>query len=106
MVTLKAQFMSNLKELREMRGLSQEKLAERVGVSLTFIAHIEGGRKSPSFETMELLGQALGVHPYRLLIPPMPLDPSTIEQTTEGLQEVVRKMFFAVQKLPGDTSEG
>ena len=65
-------FMANLKQLRELKGLSQEKLAEKVGVSMTFVAHIETGRKSPSFETLELLGEALGVHPYRLLVPPMP----------------------------------
>jgi len=98
MDTLKYQFMANLKQLREMRGLSQERLAEKVGVSLTFVAHIETGRKSPSFETLELLGEALGVHPYRLLMPPVPIDDALIEVATTELRDVVKKMFFAVQE--------
>lgn len=89
--------MANLRQLREINGLSQEKLAEKVGVSLTFIAHLETGRKSPSFETLEQLGKSLGVHPYRLLVPAIPLDSSILEEATQGLKDVVVKMFTAVQ---------
>ena len=91
--------MINLRFIRELRGLSQEKLAERIGVSLTFISHIETGRKCPSFETLELLGVALGVHPYRLLIPAHSVSKATLEKATVGLREVVTNMFLLVEKL-------
>jgi transcriptional regulator with XRE-family HTH domain len=68
-------------------------------MSLTFIAHIETGRKAPSFETLELLGDALGVHPYRLLIPTLPIDEEMIDRATIELREVVKKMFFTVAGL-------
>lgn len=96
MDSLKSQFTQNLRQLRELRGFSQEKLAEKVGVSLTFIAHLETGRKSPSFETLEALGKALGVHPYRLLIPAVPVDEGLVDAATEGLRDVVRRMFLVV----------
>ncbi|MBW2964138.1 helix-turn-helix transcriptional regulator [Candidatus Woesearchaeota archaeon] len=39
-----------LKELREKAGLSQEALAEKVGVTRQTIISIEGGRYVPSLE--------------------------------------------------------
>ena len=39
-----------LKRNREKQGLSQNKLAKRLGVTQTFISEIERGRKNPSFE--------------------------------------------------------
>jgi len=103
MANLKDHFVHNLKELRELKGLSQEKLAERVKVSMTFIAHLETGRKSPSFETLDELGKALGVPAYRLLLPPSTVDEDQIEVATAGLKDVVRKMFLVVaEKAKGD----
>lgn len=98
MSDLKSQFRQNLRDLRELNGLSQERLAEKAGVSMTFIAHLETGRKSPSFETLEQLSQVLGVHPYRLLIPKAPLEKKMVEDTALGLAEIVVKMFYSVEK--------
>ena len=39
-----------LKRNREKQGLSQNKLAKRLGVTQTFISVIERGRKNPSLE--------------------------------------------------------
>ena len=39
-----------LKRNREKQGLSQNKLAKRLGVTQTFISEIERGRKNPSLE--------------------------------------------------------
>ena len=39
-----------LKRNREKQGLSQNKLAKRLGVTQTFISEIERGRKYPSLE--------------------------------------------------------
>ena len=39
-----------LKRNREEQGLSQNKLAKRLGVTQTFISEIERGRKNPSLE--------------------------------------------------------
>ena len=39
-----------LKRNREKQGLSQNKLAKRLGVTQTLISEIERGRKNPSLE--------------------------------------------------------
>lgn len=49
--------------LRKLRGLSQEALAERVGVSAETISNIERAQHPPTIPTLELLMGALGVTP-------------------------------------------
>lgn len=50
-----------LRVFRELRGLSQVKLAALSGVNRVQIANIEAGRKSGSVETARKLADALGV---------------------------------------------
>ena len=45
---------------RELK-LTQEKLAERVGISNSFVGHIERGEKKASLETISQIGKALDV---------------------------------------------
>ncbi len=40
-----------------MKGLTQEELAEAVGVSTDFISLIERGQRAPSFENLERLAE-------------------------------------------------
>jgi len=40
----------NLREIREKKGISQEELAEKLGVSRIMIIHYEKGRNYPSLE--------------------------------------------------------
>lgn len=48
-----------LRELREGCGFTQEELAERVGISTSFVGHIERGEKPCSLETMSRLAICL-----------------------------------------------
>ena len=50
-----------LKNLRELRCLSQEKLAHTSGLHRTYISLLERGEKSPSIETVNKLSKALDV---------------------------------------------
>ena len=52
---------SPLRVYRELRGLSQSKLADASGVNRVQIIDIEAGRKSGSIETVKKLADALGV---------------------------------------------
>lgn len=45
----------NLQQLRKLRGLTQEDLAERVGVSRQAVAKWESGETSPDLEKSRLL---------------------------------------------------
>jgi len=50
-----------LKKARKDRGLTQEQLAERSGLSTRHIAKIEKGDVNPSFEVLSTLVKTLGV---------------------------------------------
>ena len=61
------QMAAKLKALRARQGLTQEQLAEKSGVSRTYLARLETGRQDPTLSTLEKLAQALGVKAGRLL---------------------------------------
>lgn len=54
-------FPGRLRELREQIGLTQQELAERVGVQRDAVARWEAGRREPSWSNVLALAAALGV---------------------------------------------
>jgi transcriptional regulator with XRE-family HTH domain len=58
---------ARVKQLRERRGLTQEALAARAGISRAYLARIETGRHEPTLTTLERLAKALRVRPATLL---------------------------------------
>ena len=51
----------NIKERREQLGISQKELAEKVGMSQSFLCDIEQGRSKPSIDTAIKIAQVLNV---------------------------------------------
>jgi transcriptional regulator with XRE-family HTH domain len=49
-----------IRETRERRGLSQKRLARRVGTRQSAISRLEADEVSPSVETLEMLMRAMG----------------------------------------------
>jgi transcriptional regulator with XRE-family HTH domain len=60
-MTNPAWFPDRLRELREQAGLTQEQLAERVGVKRDAVARWESGRREPGWSSILALCKALGV---------------------------------------------
>jgi transcriptional regulator with XRE-family HTH domain len=60
-LTLNQIFGSNLRNHRKSRKLTQQGLAERVGVSVEMISKMERGIAAPSFGTLERLAAVLEV---------------------------------------------
>jgi len=52
---------ANLKVHRNRRGFTQEALSDKTGLSVSYIAFIEAGRKVPSISALEVLAGALSV---------------------------------------------
>lgn len=67
MQTAKELLGMRVREVRKLRGLSQERLAEGVGVDPKQISRIEGGKSAPSFETLESIAVHLQVEMKDLL---------------------------------------
>lgn len=51
----------NIKERREKMGMTQKELAEKAGISTTFMCDIEQGRNKPSIDVAIRLAKALKV---------------------------------------------
>ena len=54
-------FAEILKSIREEKGLSQSELATKAGLQPSAISHFESGRRSPSFDNLRRLADALNV---------------------------------------------
>ncbi len=57
---------NNIRKYRKAKNLTQEALAELVGIGTANISYIENGKFSPSAETLEKMSEILGVYPYEL----------------------------------------
>jgi transcriptional regulator with XRE-family HTH domain len=64
---LLARFASNVRRLRAKKSLSQKALADKVGISVSYVSMLERGQRSPPLETIEKMAKALGVPPGALL---------------------------------------
>jgi transcriptional regulator with XRE-family HTH domain len=57
-----------IRRLREAKDMTQEQLAKRVGVTQSYIAQLESGRKtSPSLTALKKIAAVLGVNIAALL---------------------------------------
>ncbi len=58
---------SNLRQLRDLKGLSQESLADLAEIDRSYISYLENQRYSASLDMLEKLAIALGVEPQELI---------------------------------------
>jgi transcriptional regulator with XRE-family HTH domain len=64
---LLTRFAGNVKRLRSRKNLSQKALADKVGISVSYVSMLERGQRSPPLETIEKMAKALGVPAASLL---------------------------------------
>jgi transcriptional regulator with XRE-family HTH domain len=65
--TLTSIFAVNLKSIRLLRKLSQEALAQKAGISVSYVSMLEREVRSPPLQTIELVAAALKVSAVELL---------------------------------------
>ena len=61
MATLRKQFGRRLREIRAQRGMTQERFAETLDISVDFLGLIERGVNAPSFETLDKMSRKLKI---------------------------------------------
>jgi transcriptional regulator with XRE-family HTH domain len=59
----------NLHALRVAKGLTQQEVASRAKITVSYVSMLERGNRSPPLETLEVLARALKVPPLQLLEP-------------------------------------
>lgn len=67
MAGLADKFAVNLKSERLRRKLSQESLAAKAGLSVSYISMLERSQRTPPLDTLETLAKALGCSAVSLL---------------------------------------
>jgi len=58
---------NNVRRARKERGLTQEELADRVGINRNYVGMIERRENSPTIDMIERLAKALDIDPASLL---------------------------------------
>jgi transcriptional regulator with XRE-family HTH domain len=66
--TIKKQLGKKIQNIRKAKGLSQEKLAELIGISNNSLSSIETGKSFMSFPNLERLIDVLNIKPYELFM--------------------------------------
>lgn len=89
MKELKKVVSQRIKNLRELRNLTQEELAERAGLSYKYIGEIERGSGNPTIEILGKLAKALET-PLTQLI--------TEKEEDEILSELSKQDIQAIRK--------
>ena len=85
---------ANIKRFRETEGITQEKLAEKAGISTPMMCDIEGCRTWISDKTLARLSTALKIETYRLFIP----DEISGDDASKLLAKEITQEFLRVQK--------
>lgn len=91
---------SQIRAARRQQSLTQEALAERVGISASFLGHIERGTRVASLETLVALCNELNVTPQYLLRASLT---SYNPRTPEGLSDRTRNRLTTFLRLAEDT---
>jgi transcriptional regulator with XRE-family HTH domain len=88
----------NIKENRRKNGLSQDKLAEKAGISTPFVAMIEVSRKFPTPDVLDKIADALNIKTWELFTVMPPLGEEMERLHTDIVKNIERVVDHAVKK--------
>lgn len=57
----------NVRKIRELKGMTQQELADSIGISRSYLGDLEKNRRNPSTETIEKLSELLGVSVFYIM---------------------------------------
>lgn len=88
-INIRKIFGGNIKKYRKKRGLSQEQLSERLGITPNHLSVIETGTKFVTYKLLEKIIAELQVMPMSLFFTEgsAPLDESKINKINEIIQK-------------------
>jgi len=98
MTNLRVLLSNNIKKRRELLGISQAMLAEKIDTSTNYIAQIEQQNRFPSVEMLERIAAALEIDsPELFSMGPFPVE--VIQQFHEGIKADFNKRIESLMKL-------
>lgn len=87
-----------IRQWRKHRGLTQERLAERIDMSMSSISQLENGKQNYTQATLEAIADALQCSPGDLLMRD-PTDGDAIWSIWEGLKAPQRQQALEVLRI-------
>ena len=102
MKTTKALLGARIREFRKAKNLTQEQLAEIIGVEPRHMSRMEGGYSYPTIDRLEKIAEALNV-PLKDFFDFMHLDsPDTrtknMEELVKGMNEDYQRIIYKIVK--------
>lgn len=101
-----------IRHMRELRGMSQQQLADAIGIKQASVAQLEGGRsKSPSASNLLKIAHALDANPVWLMTGkggPEAMDSAQRrewDELFEALPEGKRRALLAAARVLKDTED-
>lgn len=88
-------------EIRRIKGITQEKLAEKADLTVSYISKIETGKKNPTISTINKISLGLDVEIYQLflfdgIIDLQRDDELTIDEVWKECDKKKRKKLLAI----------
>ena len=83
----------NLKEYRRKCGFTQEKLAEKAGISANYLSMVEISRKFPTPEMLDRLAEALDIQTFQLFDPSATPDGALLhleQSIIENIEQIIK----------------
>ena len=90
-----------VREERRRLDLTQEELAERVGLSTNYIAHLERGSRGASLQTLEQVAGVLDVPVASLFV----AGPSSSSSGSRSVQDDVRRIVARLKGMDSRTRQ-
>ena len=92
-----------IRELRKSKKLTQEQLAELLGIGTPNISYIETGKYAPSMDTLEKLANVLDIKPFEFYMFEQNKSTSELKQElikafdNEDLLKLIYKFYLTVK---------
>jgi len=95
----------NIKENRRKNGFSQDKLAEKAGISTPFVAMIEVSRKFPTPDVLDRIAHALNIKTWQLFAVQPPLGEEMERLHTDIVNNIEQVVANAVKKAIDENAD-
>ena len=92
---------AKIKHFRGLRGLSQVKLAEKLGISTNFLADIETGKSWVSSLTLVKLANCFGIEVYELFMP----ENAPNDETKQTVKSLISDISVKIEHSLGQISK-
>lgn len=74
-----------IKERRRLLNLTQSELAERIGISTSYVSLLEKGQKQPTLGILQRMLRELDINFYSIRLTPLPAQTARIKKITQAI---------------------